>query len=266
MTTRTAKLAIWKFSSCDGCQLSLLDCGRELLALTRGLEIAYFTELSRAEVSGPYDISLVEGAISTPEEARRIVRVREQSRLLVAIGACATGGGIQALRALHQLDELVRAVYSRPEQIDSLPSAGALHDHVRVDHSLYGCPVNRRQLLELLEALLHGRRPCIPGYAQCLECKLAGTVCLLVAAGTPCLGPVTRAGCANVCPPWGRGCFGCFGPQEEVDPAPLSERLLALGMERSRLVDFYRLFANAVPQFRDEAARLASDDAGRRHD
>ncbi|OQX05696.1 MAG: oxidoreductase [Desulfobulbaceae bacterium A2] len=266
MTTQALKLAVWKFSSCDGCQLSLLDCGQDLLALTRELEIAVFLEASRAETPGPYDISLVEGSISTPEEARRIAEVRAESRLLVAIGACATSGGIQALRALHDLDDLVRAVYPRPELINSLPAASPLSAYVAVDYALPGCPVDRHRLLALLEALLHGRRPCLPGYAQCLECKMAGTVCLLVAAGTPCLGPVTRAGCGNVCPPWGRGCFGCFGPKEEAHPAPLSEALLALGQERRRLADGYRLFTCAAPEFSDEAARLSREDVEGLHD
>jgi coenzyme F420-reducing hydrogenase gamma subunit len=247
------KLAVWKFSSCDGCQLGLLDCEDELLAVAESVEIAYFLEASRAEIAGPYDISLVEGSITTPHEAERIRRVRAQSRLLVTIGACATAGGIQALKNLRDLPTLARAVYAHPEYIDSLATSTPVQDHVPVDFALRGCPINKHQLLELLGAMLHGRSPTIPTHSQCVECKLSGTVCMIVAQGRPCLGPVTQAGCGNVCPACNRGCFGCFGPQETPNPRALSARLLQLGMSPAGLRDYYRLYTTNAPAFRDES-------------
>jgi sulfhydrogenase subunit delta len=247
------KLAVWKFSSCDGCQLSLLDCEDELLAVADSVEIAYFLEATRAEITGPYDISLVEGAITTPHEAERIRRVRAQSRTLITIGACATAGGIQALKNLRQVDELVRVVYARPEYIDTLASSTPIQDHVPVDFELRGCPIDRHQLLEVLNAALNGRKPNIPAYSQCIECKLAGTVCVMVSEGKPCLGPVTQAGCGNLCPTCDRGCYGCFGPKETPNTASLSAWLQRLGMDRREVRHFYRLFNANAPAFREES-------------
>jgi coenzyme F420-reducing hydrogenase gamma subunit len=247
------KLAVWKFSSCDGCQLSLLDCEDELLTVADSVQIAYFLEASRAEIDGPYDISLVEGSITTRHEAERIRRVRAQSRTLITIGACATAGGIQALKNLGQVDGMIRSVYARPEYIDTLATSTPVQDHVPVDFELRGCPINKYQLLEVLNAALNGRRPNIPPHSECVECKLGGTVCVMVAQGKPCLGPVTQAGCGNVCPACERGCFGCFGPKETPNTAALSERLKELGMDDRGVRHYYRLFNANARAFRDES-------------
>jgi coenzyme F420-reducing hydrogenase gamma subunit len=211
-------LAVWKFASCDGCQLSILDCEDELLAIADTVEIAYFLEARRHMAEGPYDISLVEGSITTAHDAERIREIRGQSGLLVTIGACATAGGIQALKNAADLDDYVRAVYAHPEYISSLETSTPISAHVPVDYELRGCPVDKQQLLGVLNALLHGRRPAISAESVCTECKRRGRVCVLVAHGTPCLGPVTHAGCGALCPAYNRGCFGCFGPSESARP------------------------------------------------
>ncbi len=247
------KLAVWMFSSCDGCQLSLLDCEDELLSVAESVEIAYFLEATRAEVAGPYDVSLVEGSITTADEAERIRRVRAQSRLLFTIGACATAGGIQALKNLADSEAWIHRVYAHPEYVETLATSTPIQDHVPVDFELRGCPINKHQLLELLNATLNGRRPNVARYSQCVECKLAGTVCVMVTRGQPCLGPVTQAGCGNVCPACERGCFGCFGPKETPNPAALSARLRQSGMADRALSRYYRLFTAGAPAFRDEA-------------
>ncbi|WP_448509491.1 NADH-quinone oxidoreductase subunit B family protein [Immundisolibacter sp.] len=249
------RLAVWKFASCDGCQLSLLDCEDELLAVADGVQIALFPEASSTMLPGPYDVSLVEGSITTPHDRERIRDVRAQSRLLVTIGACATAGGIQALRNLRDVEEWKRIVYARPDWIDALATSTPIAAHVKVDYELRGCPVNKAQLLELLAALLAGRRPNLATTSVCEECKARGTPCLLVARGTPCLGPVTQAGCGAICPAYDRGCYGCFGPKETPNPAALSDRLLASGMEPAALARLYRTFNAAAPAFGDEATR-----------
>ena len=253
MAITKPKLAVWKFASCDGCQLSLLDCEDELLAVAESVEIAYFLEASRAEIAGPYDISLVEGSITTSHEAERIRRVRAQSRMLITIGACATAGGIQALKNLRDVNQLVDAVYAHPEYIDTLDTSTPVQDHVPVDFELRGCPINKSQLLEVLNATLNSRRPNVPSHSQCVECKMKGTVCVLVAEGKACLGPVTQAGCGNVCPACDRGCFGCFGPKETPNTRALSARLRELGMEDRELRHYYRLYTANAPAFRDES-------------
>ena len=250
---RCPTLAVWKFASCDGCQLTLLNCEDELTEIAGAIEIASFTEASRAVVDGPYDLSLVEGSITTPGDAERIRQVREQSRFLVTIGACATSGGIQALRNFRDVDEFISIVYARPDYIDTLRTSTPIADHVRVDFELRGCPIDRRQLLDVITAFLHGRRPRVRGHSVCLECKQAGITCVMVAHGTPCLGPVTQAGCGAICPSCNRGCYGCFGPMESPNTAALAARWQDLGVGPDDLVRALRTFnANAAP-FRAEA-------------
>ena len=236
------KLAVWKFASCDGCQLSLLDCEDELLAVASAVEIAHFLEASRARVKGPYDVSLVEGSITTPHDAERIREVRSVSKFLVTIGACATAGGIQALRNFRDVGEFLSIVYAKPEYVDTLATSTAIAEHVKVDFELRGCPINKQQLLELLSAFLRGRKPNVPAYSVCLECKRRGTVCVMVARGTPCLGPVTQAGCGAICPSYDRGCYGCSGPQETANTASLSRAWTALGVSERDLVRAFRTF------------------------
>ena len=248
---RRASLAVWKFASCDGCQLSLLDCEDELLALPGVVRIAQFTEMSRAAVDGPYDLSLVEGSITTPADAERIRAIRQASATLVTIGACATAGGIQGLRNFAAAGEYAATVYARPDYIATLDTSTPISDHVPVDFELHGCPIDKGQLLEVIAAHLCGRRPRIPGHSVCQECKARGTVCLLVAGGVPCLGPVTRAGCGALCPSVDRGCFGCFGPADTANTASLSGRLLADGAVPVDVSRLFRTFNAGAPAFRD---------------
>ncbi|BAS26440.1 NADH-quinone oxidoreductase subunit B family protein [Limnochorda pilosa] len=249
------KLAVWKLASCDGCQLSLLDCEDELLAVAGAVEIASFPEVSRAEIAGPYDVSLVEGSITTPHDLERIQEVRRQSRVLVAIGACATAGGIQALRNFADVQGLVGAVYGRPEYIRTLERSTPVSDHVPVDYELRGCPISKAQLLELVTALLAGRAPDLPTSSLCQECKQMGVVCVMVAHGTPCLGPVTQAGCGALCPALGRGCFGCFGPMEAPNPDSLAARWRELGLTPEAVERGFHTFNAWAEPFRDVARR-----------
>jgi coenzyme F420-reducing hydrogenase gamma subunit len=246
-------LAVWKFASCDGCQLSLLDCEDELLTLAGAVRIAHFTELSRATVSGPYDVSLVEGSITTPADVRRIRAVRDSSHRLITIGACATAGGIQGLRNFAASGEYAGTVYAHPEYIDSLDTSTPISAHVDVDFELQGCPIDRHQLLEVITASLMGRRPVVPGHSVCQECKARGTVCLLVSEDTACLGPVTRTGCGALCPAVGRGCFGCFGPADTANTASLAATLRSRGAPAEALARLFRTFNVGAAAFLDES-------------
>ena len=247
---RRPKLAVWKFASCDGCQLSLLDCEDELLAVAGEIEIAHFLEATSAVAGGPYDVSLVEGSITTPEDEERIRDVRRLSRRLVTIGACATAGGIQALRNFADVDDFMAAVYAEPAYISTLATSTPISAHVDVDFELHGCPIDRGQLLELLSAYLNERRPAIVSHSVCMECKRRGTVCVMVAHGTPCLGPVTHAGCGALCPAHHRGCYGCFGPKETPNTASLSGWWQGMGVPDADLVRVYRTFHAAAEPFR----------------
>lgn len=250
---RKPKLAVWKFASCDGCQLSLLDCEDELLTVAGAVEIASFPEATRARVRGPYDLSLVEGSITTPHDAARIQQVRRVSKYLVTIGACATAGGIQALRNFQDVHEFVAIVYATPAYIHTLAQSTPIAQHVRVDFELRGCPINKHQLVEVISAFLHGRKPNTPAHSVCIECKRRGNVCVMVAHGTPCLGPVTHAGCGALCPAYDRGCYGCYGPQETPNTASLSAQWTHLGSTEADIMRVFRSFNAAAASFQQES-------------
>ncbi len=247
---RKPKLAVWKFASCDGCQLTLLDCEDELLAIAGAVDIAVFPEATRAVLPGPYDLSLVEGSITTPHDAERIHAIRRQSKVLVSIGACATAGGIQALRNFTDVSHYTAAVYANPSYISTLKQSTPIAAHVFVDFELRGCPIDKQQLLDLLSAYLNGRKPSIPQHSVCVECKQKGIVCGVVAIGPPCLGPVTQAGCGALCPTFHRGCFGCFGPKESANPRALGADWAQRGMDPPSLVRVFRGFNAWAEPFR----------------
>lgn len=249
--TAKPKLAVWKFSSCDGCQLSILDLEDDLLDVVGAVDVAYFVEASREIKPGPYDISLVEGSITTPHEAELIQEIRKESGYLISIGACATGGGIQALKNFADVDDYVRTVYATPEYISTLETATPISDHVNVDFELRGCPINKEQLVEVLVALLYGRKPNIPHHSVCVECKRRFTACVMV-KGVPCLGPVTQAGCGAICPAHNRGCYGCFGPMESPNAKSLGDWLLDKNMiSKDDLVRLFRNFNADAPEFKE---------------
>lgn len=250
------KVAVWKFASCDGCQLSILDCEDELLDLARTVEIAYFPEATRAVTPGPYDLSLVEGSITTPEDAQRIQRVRRISHTLVAIGACATAGGIQGLRNFAQVGRYATTVYEHPEWIETLEKSTPIRNHVFVDYELRGCPISKAQLLEVFTALLSGRKPHLPTGSVCLECKRLGTPCLMVAKGTPCLGPVTQCGCGALCPSFGRGCYGCFGPSADANLESLRKEFDRIGVSKEDQVRALRQINAYAEPFRAGAEAI----------
>lgn len=249
------RLAVWKFASCDGCQLSLLDCEDQILTVAGAIDIAYFPEARRASVHGHYDISLVEGSVTTQHDAERIQEIRRRSDVLITIGACATSGGIQALRNFTDVKQYTALVYAHPEYISTLETSTPISDHVKVDFELRGCPINKGQLIDVLSAFLIGRRPTTPAESVCVECKLKGNICILVSQAVPCLGPVTHAGCGALCPSYHRGCYGCFGPKETPNVSALSNRLEELGMNKDAIGRLYSTFnVNATP-FREEKER-----------
>ncbi|MCC6396626.1 MAG: oxidoreductase [Bacteroidetes bacterium] len=253
MPAKKPKVAVFKFASCDGCQLSLLDAEEHLLAVAGAVEIANFAEASRRMLKGPYDIGLVEGSITTPHDVERIREIRKSCRVLITIGACATAGGIQALRNWKDVKEFTRLVYASPEYISTLDRSMPVGSYVHVDFELRGCPINKLQLLEVVNAALNKRKPNIPAHSVCMECKLRGTVCVMVAKGIPCLGPVTQVGCGAICPAFDRGCYGCFGPMENPNPPALSTRMFELGKDRHDIMLLYRGFNAYAEAFRKES-------------
>jgi sulfhydrogenase subunit delta len=247
--TKLKRLAVWKFASCDGCQLSLLDCEDELIAVAGAIDIAYFPEASRRMLPGPYDLSIVEGSISTPEELHRIQKIRTESKFLITIGACATAGGIQALRNGKDVEEFKSIVYASPEYIETLDSCTPISTHVKVDFELRGCPINKAQLLEVLTSYLQDRKPNIDNHSVCEECKSRGNPCIMVTRGVACMGPVTHAGCGAICPTYQRGCYGCFGPKENANVPALAKMWRDQQISEDQIMRILMNFNAAHPDF-----------------
>ncbi len=249
------RVAVFKMASCDGCQLQLLDAEQALLELAGAIDIVNFAEASSHMEPGPYDVTLVEGSISTPEQLDQIREIREGSRFLITIGACATSGGIQALRNTQDLGHFVRTVYPTPEYVTSLERSTPIADHVRVDLELTGCPIDRGQLLGALASLLAGSMPRVSTAPVCIECKRRGYVCVVVAKGEPCLGPVTRTGCGALCPAFGRGCYGCFGPSQPPNTDALGRRFIELGLTPKQTAEKFGFITGWAPAFRQASAK-----------
>lgn len=253
---RRPRLAVHKFASCDGCQLQLLNLEDELLPLAERVDIAHFLEASSAVTPGPWDVSLVEGSVTTEHDVERIGRIREESGMLIAIGACATAGGLQALRNGAEVEEWKAHVYPQPHHIEALATSTPISAHVKVDHEIQGCPVSGGQVLRVLLRLLLGAQPDLPGHSVCIECKRRATACVLVARRLPCLGPVTRTGCGALCPALGRACYGCFGPADDPNPEALAAQLRALGLPAADVARRFRGIYNAAAPFRRVAEAL----------
>jgi len=265
------RLAVFKFASCDGCQLSLLSLEEDLLLLDAAVDIAWFPEASSRMEGGPYDVTLVEGSISTPEHIEQIEEIRAQSSVLITIGACATAGGIQALRNGADVNDYIATVYAHPEYIETLNDSTPISEHVKVDYQLWGCPIDKEQVRHFLSDLLAGVEPRLPSHSLCLDCKRAEQLCVLVAKGEPCMGPVTRTGCGVICPSMGRACYGCFGPAELSFPAGkehahsdlLAARFSeALQLKGDAVVRRFKGINSHASPFRETVARLQNEEGG----
>ncbi len=249
-------MGVFKLASCDGCQLTLLGCEDELLALAERVEIAHFPEAtSRLDPHGTFDLVLVEGSVSAPFQRAELLSIRARAKKLVTIGACATSGGVQALRNGRDVKGFIASVYATPEYISTLDDSTPVSAHVPVDYELRGCPIDKRQLIEVLTALLVGRRPNIRDESVCMECKRQGNMCVLVTRDEPCLGPVTHAGCGALCPSFDRGCYGCFGPKEQAKTSALAARFQRDGMVPVELVRRFRGITAGAEAFKKEGER-----------
>ena len=251
MVTRQAKprIAVHKFSSCDGCQLAFLNLGEDLLVLSELVEITHFAEAGMLDDTASVDIAFIEGSISTAEDIHRIQAIRKQSQYLITIGACATAGGLQALRNLAHGNDWLQAIYPTPDYIDSLEHVTPISKQVHVDLELWGCPINQRQLLTVIRALLWNTFPHLEQDKLCLECKRQQQVCVMVTQSIPCMGPVTRSGCGALCPSMGRGCYGCYGPGEKPNTAALGQRFEGIGLLPEQIANQFLAINNQAEPF-----------------
>lgn len=248
-------VAVHKFSSCDGCQLAFLNAGEALVTLSTLVNLVHFAEAGYLDEEAEVDIAFVEGSISTPQELERIRKVRKRSRYLITIGACATAGGLQALRNMHDARQWIEGIYAQPQYIELLASSTPIGEHVKVDLELWGCPVNSRQVLTAVRSLLFGVSPHEEQEKVCLECKRRQQVCVLVAKGEPCMGPVTRSGCGAICPSVGRECYACYGPSERPNTAALANRFTGLGLQPNDIARRFRFINNHAEAFDAEGRK-----------
>ncbi len=257
MTMTKPRLGVFKFASCDGCQLSLLDCEDQLLAVADRVEIAYFLEATRRPLEGDFDVALVEGSVSTPGQEDEIRDIRRRSRFLITLGACASHGGIQGLRNFGSLnvENALAIVYASPQYIETLACSWPASHYVPVDLELPGCPINKHQLLAVLGQMLAGARPKVPNHALCLDCKRQHLVCVLVAHGTPCMGPVTSTGCGVICPSYDRPCYSCFGPSAQPNAAALARRFEQLGLKQEEIRRLFQTFYANAREFQQEGLK-----------
>lgn len=247
--TNKPRVTVHKFTSCDGCQLAFLNAGEALLTLSELVDIQHFAEAGVLGLDAQADIAFVEGSISTPEEEQRIQTIRKNSKYLITIGACATSGGIQALRQVADSKEWLSDVYPSPQYIKHLSTSTAISHHVKVDWELWGCPVNGKQVLDAIRFLLSNSTPTTKRNSECMECKRKGNVCVLIAQKKPCMGPVTQAGCGSICPSLGRGCYACFGPQDNSNTKSLGSRFAELGMSNKDIAQKFFHINNQAPSF-----------------
>ncbi|MCW9024030.1 MAG: sulfhydrogenase subunit delta [Gammaproteobacteria bacterium] len=258
------KVAVHKFSSCDGCQLAFLNMGENLLTLSTLVDITHFAEAGPVDEDTPVEIAFIEGSLASPDDLERIKHIRSNSRFVVSIGACATSGGVQALRNMANTKDWIAAVYASPEYIHSLDCSTPISDHIKVDLELWGCPVSSWQMLQAVRSLLFGAKPEVLNDKVCQECKRQQHVCVLVAKGEPCMGPVTRTGCGAICPAMGRACYSCYGPAEMVNPESLNQRFLGLGLLSSEASRRFLFINSGAPEFHKQGLKCkpASSDDG----
>lgn len=229
-------LAIFKLSSCSGCQQQLIDLGEDLLTIIEKIEVAYFLEASSKTNSGPYDVAIIEGSISAPWEVELVKEIREKSKVVVSFGSCATYGGIQALRNWMEFEDVKKQVYPKPELVDALEKTSPISDYIKVDYAISGCPPDKNQILKALKQIIVGKRSYHREESLCQECKRRNNICVLVVKGIPCLGPIIKEGCGALCPSYNRGCYGCFGPMIDPRPEALSRRFGEMGLSRDEVI------------------------------
>ena len=249
------RISVHKFSSCDGCQLAFINAGETLLAAAEHVDVVHFAEAGMCDEFAPVDIAFVEGSISTSTDQARIEKIRANSGLLISIGACATSGGIQALRNMADTQSWVEGIYAQPEYIDSLENTTPISEAVKVDFQIWGCPVNGEQVWRAVHDLLAGAIPQVTGDKVCIECKRKQQICTLVTGGKPCLGPVTRGGCGAICPAFGRDCHGCFGPSSHINSAALGRRFEGLGLLPEEVAHRFLFINSQEPKMQEEGRK-----------
>lgn len=243
------KVAFFDFTGCEGCQLTVIDALQTHPELLEVVDIVEFRE-AMSEKSDRYYIAFVEGSCARESDEARLREIRERAAIVVALGACAHLGGVNAIRNLHELADARRYVYGENGAWFENYDVKAISQVIDVDVVIPGCPIDRHEFVQVVRTLLQGRDPKMPTYPVCIECKLLENVCIYDRGGV-CLGPITRAGCHAVCPAYGVGCDGCRGliPFPKIDS--LREVLAERGLSSAEIEDRLSLFlTNQIAQLK----------------
>lgn len=254
-TQTKPRIAVHKFSSCDGCQLAFINLGEPLLELTNMVEILHFAEAGPLDEDAIVDIAFIEGSVSTTDDVARLQKIRKHSSYVITIGACATSGGLQALRNMSNTNEWIADIYASPAAIKSLDNSTPIKDHVKVDLELWGCPITQQQLLTAIRSLLFSVLPKPETEKVCMACKRQQVICTMVTKKEPCMGPVTRTGCGALCPKAGRDCYGCFGPAEKANPSALANRFSGFGLLNDEIARRFLFIHSNAKIFLEEGKR-----------
>ena len=254
------KVAVHKFSSCDGCQLAFINLGEDLLTLSGLVDILHFAEAGPLDEDAKVDIAFIEGSISASHDIERIKKIRDNSTYLITIGSCATSGGIQALRNMADTQQWIEGIYANPAVIDTLDNSSPIKDYVKVDLELWGCPVSKKQIITATRALLFGVLPVEEHDKVCMECKRQQTVCVMVTKKEPCMGPVTSTGCGALCPSVGRDCYGCYGPAENPNTQAMANRLEGLGLIKDETARRFLFINSGAEAFHQQGMQIKEVD------
>lgn len=234
------KIAFFDFACCEGCQLQVVNLEAEMLDVIGAVDIVQFRE-AMTEKSDDYAIAFVEGSITREKDIPRLKKIREQAAVLVALGACATIGGVNCLKNFQPLDNVRKYVYGDKADWYETFAARPIDAVVPVDYYIHGCPIHKDEFVKVTKALLMGKKPEIPSYPVCVECKKAGNVCVFE-LGMNCLGPVTRAGCGAWCPSYREGCAGCRGLVPDPNTNAEKEVLQKYGLTVEQAIGQFRIF------------------------
>jgi sulfhydrogenase subunit delta len=235
------KVAFFDFTCCEGCQLDTLNIeGQDLVDLVSGIEIVEWREVVTGKADH-YDIAFVEGSISRESEIPRLKDIRERAGVVIALGACAAIGGINCLKNHLPMDEALEIVYGDDAKYyDTIP-ARPIHTVIPVDFTVPGCPINTAELLRIVKELLLGKIPELPNHPVCVECKMAGNVCVFERGGS-CLGPVIRAGCNAICVTAGRHCWGCRGMVDDPNLDSQKDVLTEYGLTVDQVIEKFKIY------------------------
>jgi sulfhydrogenase subunit delta len=256
------RVAIFDFGCCEGCQLQIVNLEEQILDLLGAVDVVMWRE-AMAEKAEEYDIAIIEGSITQEHEMERLRGIREKAKLLIAIGACAVTGGVNAIKNRFNLQEVSQYVYGENYELFPTIETRPLSAVVKVDAVVPGCPINRGEFVEVVKALLLGKKPVLPNNAVCVECKQKDNVCVFN-EGQFCLGPVTRGGCTAICPSFGEGCTGCRGLVPEPNLHSHNQVLAEHGLQPDQIIRLFNIFGAAVSEVGCLESAITESTGGQR--